>query len=485
MRVLRTADAAVPTQSGVGPQDHLLIAGKALQAARERSRNLSAAELSAEIARVHKLIGQAEAYRVALVHQLGAQEPATGDAVARLKQEHHLDHGQAVADVRAGRALAALPKLRAAAEEGRLPRPALDAIVATGTRNAAREAALPEAVDTFIEMAGTAPLSAIRKSLDMWAEQIDPKAAADDDHDAHQRREFNVRQVRDGVRVDGFFSNVSGMRLITALNGALDKQWRASHDPGHTGHATSSDAVSASTSAQRADAFIDGIINPALDAGLLPSCGGAPATVTVTIPLERLQQPELAADAKLASKRLAAGTLRHRSPVVAASNGPGAALVSTSAAAMMACDATVQRVVLSPAGKPLDIGRKTRVIPDHMRTALVLRDDGCIFPHCDRPPGWTQAHHVQHWSQGGRTSLDNLIPNLSVPLHHARKRCYLLSNILRPRGRTGRCGTPAGRLRSTGETPRANRYRRLHRQRRFSLFRQDAAGIRAAAERRN
>jgi hypothetical protein len=37
-------------------------------------------------------------------------------------------------------------------------------------------------------------------------------------------------------------------------------------------------------------------------------------------------------------------------------------------------------------------------------------------PICDRPPGWTDAHHIHHWTNGGPTTLDNLV--LLCRLHH-------------------------------------------------------------------
>ncbi|MGB3673421.1 MAG: HNH endonuclease signature motif containing protein [Candidatus Nanopelagicales bacterium] len=42
-----------------------------------------------------------------------------------------------------------------------------------------------------------------------------------------------------------------------------------------------------------------------------------------------------------------------------------------------------------------------------MRKALEVRDGGCVFPFCDRPPSWSHAHHIKHWADGGTTSLDN------------------------------------------------------------------------------
>ena len=48
--------------------------------------------------------------------------------------------------------------------------------------------------------------------------------------------------------------------------------------------------------------------------------------------------------------------------------------------------------------------------------ALVARDRHCAFPGCTRMPIACDAHHVQHWADGGRTSLDNLV--LLCRTHH-------------------------------------------------------------------
>jgi len=40
---------------------------------------------------------------------------------------------------------------------------------------------------------------------------------------------------------------------------------------------------------------------------------------------------------------------------------------------------------------------------------LVFRDGGCRYPGCDRPPEWTDVHHIVHWTDGGPTSLTNCV----------------------------------------------------------------------------
>ena len=58
--------------------------------------------------------------------------------------------------------------------------------------------------------------------------------------------------------------------------------------------------------------------------------------------------------------------------------------------------------------QPLDLGRTTRVIPPHLRKAVIQRDKKCRFPGCEQPPSVCQVHHLIPWAQGGATALGNL-----------------------------------------------------------------------------
>ena len=46
---------------------------------------------------------------------------------------------------------------------------------------------------------------------------------------------------------------------------------------------------------------------------------------------------------------------------------------------------------------------------------LRARDQGCVFPGCNRRR-YLQAHHVWHWTKGGPTDIDNLC--LLCGYHH-------------------------------------------------------------------
>jgi hypothetical protein len=83
--------------------------------------------------------------------------------------------------------------------------------------------------------------------------------------------------------------------------------------------------------------------------------------------------------------------------------------VSPAVVRRLCCDASLLPVVLDGAGQPLDLGRERRLITGALRRALALRDKGCAFPGCDRPPRWCDGHHVVHWQDGGPTTLANAV----------------------------------------------------------------------------
>jgi hypothetical protein len=95
---------------------------------------------------------------------------------------------------------------------------------------------------------------------------------------------------------------------------------------------------------------------------------------------------------------------------------PDSGTIPASSLRRLACDAKIIPIVLNGQGLPMDVGRTTRVISPAMRIALNERDKGCTAPGCDRPPSWTDAHHVLSWLDDGITALTNLV--LLCRRHH-------------------------------------------------------------------
>lgn len=91
--------------------------------------------------------------------------------------------------------------------------------------------------------------------------------------------------------------------------------------------------------------------------------------------------------------------------------------LSAAALRRLACDAEILPAVLGSEGQVLDVGRASRLVTPALWNALLLRDHHCAFPGCTRLPTACDAHHVQHWADGGATSLANLV---MLCRHHHR-----------------------------------------------------------------
>ena len=142
---------------------------------------------------------------------------------------------------------------------------------------------------------------------------------------------------------------------------------------------------------RRADALVE-ICRLVLHAGDLPDNGGDRPQITLTIPFATLRD------------QIGAGTLDDGSELSAAT------------ARRMACDAAILPAILGSPSQILDVGQQRRLFTGPLRRALVLRDRGCAFPGCDRPPRWCDGHHIQHWADGGPTALSNAV--LLCGFHH-------------------------------------------------------------------
>jgi hypothetical protein len=89
--------------------------------------------------------------------------------------------------------------------------------------------------------------------------------------------------------------------------------------------------------------------------------------------------------------------------------------IPAATARRLSCDASLISVLENEQGEPLDVGRKTRSIPPAIRRALNTRDAGCRFPGCTHQR-YVDAHHIEHWADGGDTKLSNLVT--LCRLHH-------------------------------------------------------------------
>jgi hypothetical protein len=83
----------------------------------------------------------------------------------------------------------------------------------------------------------------------------------------------------------------------------------------------------------------------------------------------------------------------------------------------LGCDSQVVAITERD-GTPLDVGRARRLVAGRLRAAIQTRDRHCRYPGCAVPARQTHAHHIEHWMDGGKTDLANLVSLCGF--HHRR-----------------------------------------------------------------
>ena len=283
--------------------------------------------------------------------------------------------GTARDHLRMARALPSMPATSAAFRAGELNTPEVRLLTAAWT---AHPAAFARDERVLVDSAkGLAP-GQLRRVVDHWRQALDHHQALADANAVHRRRRLHVSETFDGAHmVDGLLDREGGATVATALRR----------------RAESLDPDDDRTAAQRrADALVD-ICRDYLDHGDTPVSGGERPHLLVIADLESLE-----------------GRAGYRCEL------DEAGVIHPETLRRLACDASVCRVLTDPDGMPLDLGRSTRTVAPAQRRALIIRDGGCVYPGCRRPPRWCDAHHRKHWADGGATDLDNLV--LLCRRHH-------------------------------------------------------------------
>ena len=83
----------------------------------------------------------------------------------------------------------------------------------------------------------------------------------------------------------------------------------------------------------------------------------------------------------------------------------------------IACTAATVTIGFDDQGQGMNLGREQRRFTRRQRLVMAARDGGCMWIGCDRPPSWTEAHHIQFWDRDhGETNIDKGI--LLCKHHH-------------------------------------------------------------------
>jgi Domain of unknown function (DUF222)/HNH endonuclease len=348
----------------------------------------------------------------------GEQAPSTaGWLRARLR----VGSTTATSWVRTARALYRGPLTRTAEAlaAGKLS-PAHAQVLAAGVQDLPAHT-VAEAEPVLLEAAGRLDPPRLRRALAHLRWVLDPEGADALAERQHQRRRLWLSPTWEGmVAVDGLLEPEAGQSLLAALEPL----------------ARPASAADQRSSAQRtADALAE-LCRRQLEGGRLPQAGGVRPQLLVTVDLDSLLghggvggevggAGPLGAEAcrRLACDGALTRVLVTRHPTNPHHHHPtnhdhpgGAGGVGGLVGRLRAAATLLPPALGGAPSQPLEVGRATRVVSAAQRAALVVRDGGCVFPDCGRPPPWCEAHHLRHWLDGGRTDLANLA--LVCRAHH-------------------------------------------------------------------
>jgi uncharacterized protein DUF222 len=278
--------------------------------------------------------------------------------------------------VRTARALREMPGTEEAFTAGELSQ---DAVKVLAAAHEADPEVFADHEPLLLEAATRHNVRELQHVVAYWKQGL--ASGADEARRRWAERRLYVSPLLDGmVRVDGSLDPETGETLITALRAVQDSEARIR------------DHEDARSPAQRRADALGEVCRQWLDRLDRPVVAGERPHVTVRVDLRTLRGQDGRSE------------FDHTGPIL------------PEIARRWACDASVARVVLGPKSEPLDVGRRTPVVPAPMRRAVVVRDRRCRFPGCDLPHTWCDAHHMVHWVDRGHTAVSNLV--LLCRRHH-------------------------------------------------------------------
>lgn len=244
------------------------------------------------------------------------------------------------------------------------------------------------ATQLLTDLAEVATLSDVRVAGQHLAHVVDPDGSLAELERQFDRRYLTLSPLMDGMTaVDGLLDAEASALLTSALEpflvpvGADDRR---------------------SASQRRADGLLQ-LVQSACDHRLTPVVGAERPHLQVIV------DPRVGPRVEPGTRSLPPGRL------VGSPGGSG--WLHPVAVSRIGCDPQMTALILDEQGVVVDLGRTKRLFSPQQRRVLALRDGGCRFPGCDRPPGHTDAHHLIPWLDGGSTDLSNA---LLLCRHHHR-----------------------------------------------------------------
>ncbi len=307
--------------------------------------------------------------------------------------------GAAREKIRVAHALSALPQISAAFEQG---------VLSYSKVRAMTRVATPENQAELMNIALHGTAAHMEKLVRGYRRECDGQSL-ERAQVQHQARGLHYYHDDDGsLVISARFTPEQGAVVLNAIQASLDAfdadtdagdEDEDSHQTRHlqqTGHlkisAETSEVIpepEATSGQRRADALVR-LAEATLASESIPSAAAERYQVVVHLVSED-------------GPRHFQGPHQHSGCFL--DDGPA---IAGQTARRLACDAGVITLSEDSDGNPLHVGRKTRSISPALRRALRYRDGGCRFPGCTHTR-FVDAHHIEHWADGGNTDIENLL----------------------------------------------------------------------------
>src|SRR5580700_708688 len=374
----------------------------------ESIEGLTTHALGEDLVEIGRAIDRLEAERLRRLHRFDAEHggyvDGGGTSMSWLRRSCGMTARAAAYRVHLARTLGQMPATLDSARTGRASFTNV-AMIAHLAGDVGVEQVAPYE-DILVEAAETFQPRQMRTLTQATRLYIDPDGVLADDNHAHERRWFNCDKTYGDVFIVSGQLDAEGGALLTAAIDALSHGMSRGEER--------------SAGQRRADALVD-MAATQLRCGDHRDVHGQRPHLTLTVSAETLRADTVRPQAEDERVPMHSGR--------AAAELGGVGPIHPETARRIACDAVRTLVTVAAPDAdtawmtiapvvPLSVGRAARTIPAHIRTALVLRDQGCRFPGCDRPPAWTDGHHIIHWANGGPTELENLVS--LCRMHHRR-----------------------------------------------------------------
>jgi hypothetical protein len=286
--------------------------------------------------------------------------------------------GQARAEVWLGRRLRTMPATAEAVAAGDISvRHAMVLASLAGGRTAehfVRDEAL------LVDHARTMSWADFVRAIEYWRQHADPDGVERDaDHDEALRRVHLSPGMRGTGILDGVLTPLGYATVHAALRRVEQELFEADWTAARAEHGDAATACHLTrTAAQRRH---DALVELAKRAVTAPADGKRPQPlISVVVGYETF---------KGRICQLAGGTV-----------------VSPGTIASLLDEALIERVVFDGPSRVIDLGRARR-FTGAVRRALEVRDQRCTHHSCDQPGERCQGDHVQAWTAGGTTTVDN------------------------------------------------------------------------------